>query len=124
MVILFLARLQTTSLDLYEAAKIDGANAWQLFWNITLPWLKPTILVALMLRTIWLFNHFDMVYLMAFGGPMKATTTVPVLIRQVAFNELRMGRASAISMYLVIILIIGAIGYTYVYTQTEEQIAG
>lgn len=123
MVILFLARLQTTSLDLYEAAKIDGANAWQLFWNITLPWLKPTILVALMLRTIWLFNHFDMVYLMAFGGPMKATTTVPVLIRQVAFNELRMGRASAISMYLVIILIIGAIGYTYVYTQTEEQIA-
>lgn len=123
MVILFLARLQTTSLDLYEAAKIDGANAWQLFWNITLPWLKPIILVALMLRTIWLFNHFDMVYLMAFGGPMQATTTVPVLIRQVAFNELRMGRAAAISMYLVIIMIIGAIGYTYVYTQAEEQIA-
>jgi multiple sugar transport system permease protein len=122
MVILFLARLQTTPLELYDAAKIDGANPWQLFWNITLPWLKPTILVALMLRTIWLFNHFDMVYLMAFGGPMQSTTTIPVLIRQVAFNELRMGRAAAISMYMVTILFVGAIGYTWVYTQAEEQL--
>ena len=122
MVILFLARLQTTPIELYDAAKIDGANSWQLFWHITIPWLKPTILVALMLRTIWLFNHFDMVYLMAFGGPMQATTTIPVLIRQVAFNDLRMGRAAAISMYMVAILVIGALGYTWVYTRAEEQL--
>jgi multiple sugar transport system permease protein len=124
MVILFLARLQTTPLDLYDAAKIDGANAFQSFWYVTLAWLKPTIMVALLLRTIWLFNHFDMVYLMAFGGPMKATTTVPVLIRQVAFGEMRMGRAAAISMQLVLILAVAAIIYTYLYTRSEEQIAG
>ena len=122
MVILFLGRLQTTPLELYDAAKIDGANAWQLFWYITFPWLKPIILVAAMLRTIWLFNHFDLVYLMAFGGPMKATTTVPVLIRQAAFDELRMGRAATISMYLVAILFIAAIGYTWAYARAEEQV--
>jgi multiple sugar transport system permease protein len=59
MVILFLARLQTTPLDLYDAAKIDGANGFQVFWYITLPWLTPTIIIATLLRTNWLFNHFN-----------------------------------------------------------------
>jgi multiple sugar transport system permease protein len=122
MVILFLARLQTTPIELYEAARIDGANPWQLFWNITIPWLKPIIFVALMLRTIWLFNHFDLVFLMAFGGPMFATTTVPVLIYRAAFEELRMGRAAAISMYLVVILLIISIFYTFGYAKAEEQL--
>ena len=124
MVILLLARLQTTPLEIYDAAKIDGANAWHLFWNITMPWLKPTILVALMLRTIWMFNHFDMVYLMAFGGPLQATTTIPVLIRDIAFADLKMGRSAAVSMYMVLILIIASIGYTLVYSQAEQDIAG
>jgi multiple sugar transport system permease protein len=123
MVILFLARLQTIPLELYDAAKIDGANAWQAFWYVTMAWLRPIIMVALMLRTIWLFNHFDLVYLMAFGGPMQATTTVPLLIQQVAFKELRVGRAAAISMQLVILLLIAAIGYTWAYARSEEQIS-
>jgi len=124
MVILLLARLQTTPLEIYDAAKIDGANAWQLFWNITMPWLKPTILVALMLRTIWMFNQFDMIYLMAWGGPMQATTTISVLIRDIAFADLKMGRSAAVSMYMVLILIIASIGYTLVYSQAEQDIAG
>jgi len=122
MVILLLGRLQTTPLELYDAAKIDGANAWQLFRYVTFAWLKPIILVALMLRTIWLFNHFDLVYLMAFGGPMKATTTIPVFMYQTAFDQLRMGRAATISMYLVIILFIAAIGYTWAYARAEEEL--
>jgi len=122
MIILILGRLQTTPLELYDAAKIDGANSWQLFWHVTFAWIKPIILVAAMLRTIWLFNHFDLVYLMAFGGPMNATTTVPVMIFRAAFDELRMGRAAAISMYLVIILLIASIGYTWMYSKAEEQI--
>jgi len=122
MIILFLGRLQTAPLELYDAAKIDGANGWRLFQYVTFPWLKPIILVALMLRTIWLFNHFDLVYLMAFGGPMHATTTVPVLIRQTAFDQLRMGRAATISMYLVAILFIAAIGYTWTYARAEEEL--
>jgi ABC-type sugar transport system permease subunit len=124
MVILFLARLQTIPLELYDSAKIDGANIYQLFLHITLPWLMPIILVAMMLRTIWMFNHFDMVYLMAFGGPVESTTTIPILIRDIAFTQLRMGRAAAVSMYMVIILIIGALGYTWAYMKREEQLAG
>ena len=123
MIVLVLGRLQTTPLELYDAAKIDGANGWQLFWNVTFAWIKPILIVAVMLRTIWLFNHFDLVYLMAFGGPMFSTTTVPVMIYRAAFDELRMGRAAAISMYLVIILLIFSIIYTWLYCKAEEQIA-
>lgn len=122
MIILFLARLQTTPLELYDAAKVDGANAWQEFWYITVPWLKPTIIVALLLRTIWLFNHFDMVYLMAFGGPMYATTTLPVLIRNTAFAFMDMGKAASISMCMVVILLFMAILYTYFYGRAEEEL--
>lgn len=123
MVILFLARLQTTPLELYDAAKIDGASGWQEFWHITLPWLQPVILVAMLLRTLWLFNHFDMVYLMAFGGPMYATTTLPVLIRNTAFGLNQMGKAAAISMTMVIILFIASFFYLRLYEQAEEQIS-
>ena len=122
MIILFLSRLQTTPLELYDAAKVDGADPLQLFWYITFPWLMPVIVVALILRTIWLFNDFDMVYLLAFGGPMHATTTVPILIREAAFDQLRMGRSAAISMYLVVILFIAAIGYIWAYSRAEEQV--
>ncbi len=122
MIILILGRLQTTPLELYDAAKIDGANPLQVFWYITFAWLKPVILVAAMLRTIWLFNHFDLVYLMAFGGPLNSTTTVPVLIYRAAFEEMRMGRAASISMYLVVILLIATIFYTWMYNRAEEQI--
>jgi multiple sugar transport system permease protein len=123
MVIIFLARLQTTPLELYDAAKIDGASGWQEFWNITLPWLQPVILVAMLLRTLWLFNHFDMVYLMAFGGPMYATTTLPVLIRNTAFGLNQMGKAAAISMTMVIILFVASFFYLRFYEQAEEQIS-
>jgi len=123
MIILFLGRLQTVPTELYEAAKIDGANSLQLFLYITLPWLTPIIMVALMLRTIWLFNHFDLVYLMAFGGPMEATTTVPVLIHRAAFSDLRIGRAATISMFMVAILMVSTILYTLAYSKSEEQLS-
>lgn len=122
MIILFLARLQTIPLELYDAAKVDGANFWQEFWNITFPWLAPTILIAALIRTIWLFNHFDMVYLMAFGGPMDATTTVPVLIRNTAFSLMDMGKAAAISMVMVVVLLLMSIVYGHYYKRAEETL--
>lgn len=122
MIILLLGRLQTIPPDLYDAAKIDGAGGIQLFRYVTLPWLMPIILVATMLRTIWLFNHFDLVYLMAFGGPMGATTTVPVLIYKTAFDNLLIGRAAAISMFLVLILLVASLAYTWSYSRAEEQL--
>lgn len=123
MVILFLARLQTTPLELYDAAKIDGASSWQEFWYVTLPWLQPTILVALLLRTLWMFNEFDVTYLMAYGGPLYATTTLPVLIRSTAFGLNQMGRAAAISMLMVTVLFAVSFIYIRYYQRAEEQLS-
>jgi multiple sugar transport system permease protein len=122
MIILFLARLQTTPLDLYDAAKVDGATAWQEFRYITLPWLRPTIIVALLLRTLWLFNNFDLVYLMAYGGPLRSATTVPVLIRTTAFDFMEMGKAASISMCMVIILFFMSGFYSRFYGRAEEEL--
>ena len=123
MVILFLARLQTTPLELYDAARIDGANSWQEFRYVTLPWLQPTILVALLLRTLWMFNEFDITYLMAYGGPMYATTTLPVLIRTTAFGSNDMGKAAAISMLMVTVLFAISFVYLRYYSRAEEQLS-
>jgi multiple sugar transport system permease protein len=123
MVILFLARLQTTPLELYDAARIDGANSWQEFRYVTLPWLQPTILVALLLRTLWMFNEFDVTYLMAYGGPMYATTTLPVLIRTTAFGSNDMGKAAAISMLMVTVLFAISFVYLRYYSRAEEQLS-
>jgi multiple sugar transport system permease protein len=123
MVILFLARLQTTPLELYDAARIDGASGWQEFWYITLPWLQPTILIALLLRTLWMFNEFDVTYLMAYGGPLYATTTLPVLIRTTAFGLNDMGRAAAISMLMVTVLFAISFIYLRYYNRAEEQLS-
>jgi multiple sugar transport system permease protein len=122
MVLMFLARLQTISLDLYDAARVDGANAWQEFRYVTLPWLSPAIIVALLLRSIWLFNHFDLVYLLGYGGPVKSTTTVPLLVRDAVFADMQMGKASALSMIMTIIMVITAVIYFYYYGKAEEEL--
>jgi multiple sugar transport system permease protein len=122
MVIMFLARLQTIPVELYDAAKVDGANAWQQFGSITFPWLKPVIIVAMLLRSIWLFNHFDLVYLMAYGGPVKATTTVPLLVRDEVFAKMQLGNAAALSMIMTVIMVIVSIIYFSFYGKAEEQI--
>lgn len=123
MVILFLARLQTTPLELYEAARMDGARTWHEFLYVTLPWLAPTIFVALLLRTMFLFNDFDMVYLMAFGGPRFATTTLPLLIRSEAFDFHQLGLASAISVMMLVVLVVFSLLYLRFYARSEERLA-
>lgn len=122
MVIMFLARIQSISIDLYDAAKVDGANAWQQFWNVTFPWLSPTIVVAMLLRSIWLFNHFDLVYLMAYGGPVKSTTTLSLLVRDLVFADMKMGKASALSMIMTVLMVVLAIIYFYYYARAEEKL--
>src|SRR5215211_559335 len=90
MVIVFLARLQTVPLELYDAARIDGASAWAVFRYITFPWLRPVLLIAMLLRTIWTVNDFDLLYLLAFGGPLCAGAVLCVA----AFVYLRLYQRS------------------------------
>jgi multiple sugar transport system permease protein len=122
MVIVLLARLQSVPPSLKEAARIDGAGAWGVFWNVTLPWVWPVLLAAMLLRTIWVANDFDLIYLLAFGGPLGATTTVPIAIRSIAFGDQDVGLASALALVAAAILLVGAVIYSYLYRRSERAL--
>jgi multiple sugar transport system permease protein len=122
MVIVFLARLQTVPLELYDAARIDGASAWAVFRYITFPWLRPVLLIAMLLRTIWTANDFDLLYLLAFGGPLSSTTTVPLLIRALAFGKQDIGMASALALCAGAFLCMAAFVYLRLYQRSERQL--
>ncbi len=103
--VIFLAGLQNIPAYLYEAAIIDGANAWQRFWRITFPLLMPTTFFILVTSVIGSFQVFTQVYVMTEGGPLKATEVIVYHIYKNAWDYLRMGYASAMSFVLFIIIL-------------------
>jgi multiple sugar transport system permease protein len=96
--------LQTVPKELYEAAAVDGANAWQKLTRMTLPLIFPFILIALSVRAIDAFKVFDMIHVLTGGGPGTMTTSVSIYIYKMAFNTGDIGRASAASMILLLLL--------------------
>ncbi len=107
--ILFLAALGNISEELYDAAKIDGASGWQIFWKITLPLLQPTTLFVLVTTTINVFQVFVVVLLMTLGGPANATQTIVYRIYENAFVFYKYGYGAA--MGVVLLIIVGSIAY-------------
>ena len=114
--IMFISGLQAIPSDLYEAARIDGSSAWNTFWRITLPLLKSTVLVVLVLATIASFKAYELIVTMTKGGPGYATKFIVQQVYQVAFQEDRMGYASAMSIILMIII--------GIFTLVQFRIAG
>ena len=104
--LLILAGLQVISDDLHDAAKVDGAGLWQRFRHITLPLLKPALLLALLFRTMDAFRVFDLVFVMTQGGPGDATQVLQFYGYQTLFTEGRLGYGSAISV-AVFLMILG-----------------
>jgi multiple sugar transport system permease protein len=104
-VVIVLARLQVIPQDLYEAARIDGAGAVARFLDITLHQIKDVLLVVALLRTIFMFNNFEIVFLLTGGGPLRSTMTLPILVYEQAFGVYEMGRGSAIAVVMFLILI-------------------
>lgn len=104
--IMFIAGLQAIPIELYEAAKIDGASTVQSFRKITIPMLKSTILVVLVLATIQSFKAYELIVTMTKGGPGYATKFVVQQVYQVAFIEDRFGYASSMSMVLMFVIAI------------------
>lgn len=100
--IVFLAGLQSVPPELYEAAAIDGANALQRFWYVTLPLLKPTMVLVMVVSLIFLSRSFTPAYVMTGGGPDGASTVIGLYIYQAAFSQFRMGIASAASVLLLL----------------------
>jgi multiple sugar transport system permease protein len=106
-----LAALQVIPEDLYEAARIDGASAWQRFTNVTVPMLTPTILLLLLLRTIWLAHSVDLIFLMSNGGPGYNNYTVAVYSFILTWSQLDLGYPSALVIMLSIVLLVASIFY-------------
>ena len=123
-VIIFLAQLQSIPGELYEAAKIDGANQPQEFWHITWPLLQPVAIIGLLLRTIWTFNNFDVIALLTNGGPLGSTQTPPVLIHDVVFGQYALGRGAAMAVVMFVILIAASIGYIFLFNRAQRQLDG
>ena len=93
-----LAGLQTVPKDLYEAAIMDGANAWIRFWKITIPGIMGSLTVAMVLRAIEAFKVFDIFYVMTRGGPADSTKTVSFFVYQESFTYLRAGSGAAYAL--------------------------
>ena len=103
MFLVLLAGLQAIPLEPYEAALIDGSSRWQTFRHITLPLLKPAILIALLLRTMDLLRVFDQIFILTEGGPGFATETLSLYIYRTAFRFFDFGYAAALSFVLLAI---------------------
>lgn len=106
--IMLLAALSSIPSELYEAAEIDGASAWQKFTKITLPFLGPMIAITVMLRAIWIANFADLIFIMTGGGPANSTQILSSYIFTTAFRRLDFGHASATAVVLLILLMIYA----------------
>lgn len=119
--LLTLARLQSIPESFYEAATVAGANSWEKFRDITLPRIKNVILIAVLLRALWMFNKFDIVWIMTKGGPGETTTTIPVFAYEVAFVDFELGRAAAIATALFVFLAVWSILYFKV-AQPEQEV--
>ena len=124
MMVIALGGLQSIPDDLYEAADIDGATAWQKFWNITMPMLRPVMVPAITLGVIWTFNNFNVVWLVSNGGEPSETTHILVSwVYRAAFFYYRMGYAAAFSM--IIFLILFVFGWRFIRkTSATENVYG
>jgi len=100
MALILLAGLQMIPRSLYEAAEVDGASRWQQFWQITIPMLMPSIVVALIFRTITALQTFDIPYTMTKGGPGNATETLAMLIHKNTIEYLDMGYGSTMAVFM------------------------
>ncbi|WP_217237896.1 carbohydrate ABC transporter permease [Streptomyces sp. AC555_RSS877] len=102
--LLLFAGLQAIPNDMYEAAKVDGASEWRMFWRITMPLLRPVLAVVLIMTVIGSFQVFDTVAVTTMGGPANATNVLQYYIYGAAFGRFQFGYASAMSVALLVVL--------------------
>jgi multiple sugar transport system permease protein len=110
-VIAVLARLQTIPEALYEAAKIDGAGPLGRFMDVTLPQLRDVLTIIILLRAIWDFKEFDLIYLLTGGGPVDGTRTLPLIVYQEAFGLNRMGMAASYAVLMMLVMLLFMLAY-------------
>lgn len=115
------AALQTIPQDQYEAAQIDGASKWQSFRHITVPHIRTVVGLLIVLRTVWVFNNFDIIYMITGGGPAGSSTTMPIFIYDTGWTGRMVGKASAASIILLIFLVVLTFLYFKVINRWEKE---
>lgn len=116
-----LSALQTVPQDQYEAAKIDGASTLRAFLHITVPHIKLVMGLLVVLRTVWIFNNFDLIYLITGGGPAGSTQTVPVYAYDMGWGTKLLGKSSAVTVLLFVFLMIVCISYFIIMARWEKE---
>jgi ABC-type sugar transport system permease subunit len=124
MALLLLAGLQGISGSLSEAARVDGATAWQYFWRVRLPLLMPTLLIAALLRALDAFRIFDLPYVLTGGGPADSTETLSTLTYKHLFSGLEFGFGSALAMAMFLTELVIAIGFGVVLLRRMRASGG
>ena len=119
--ILLLAGLQTLPGELHEAAQLDGANWWQRFTNITLPWLRPVLITVTVFNLIYAFLQFDVVFAMTQGGPGDATQVLSVLIYRQLFVNTNIGLGSALAVILGLVALVGGLVIVKLFYRQEKM---
>jgi multiple sugar transport system permease protein len=116
-----LARLQTIPTELYDAAKVDGANAFYRFWHVTLPQLASVLFVVILLRSIWMFTKFDTPWLMIQGGGAETyIRTLPIYTYLRTFGYYEAGRGSAMAVLMFLMLVAAAALYFRLWRREEQ----
>lgn len=121
--VMILAVLQAVPDELYDAAKVDGADGIKRFRYVTLPLILPTIIIAATLTTIYTFNNFNAIWLLTGGGPLRATETLTILVYREAFQQFNLGTSTAAGMIVFFILFVAVVlfGRYYIKAQTEVR---
>ena len=120
--LLVLAGLVSVPKYLYEAAEIDRASSWRIFWTITFPYIKSLLLLAILFRTIETFKLFDIVYIITEGGPGSSTETIAVFLYRNAFQFFQTSRSAALAYIVLFIVIVLTNLYLYAVNRREEEV--
>jgi raffinose/stachyose/melibiose transport system permease protein len=121
LVVLFVAAMQGVDSSQFEAARIDGANAWQEFWHVALPGIRPTLTFALMIISLWSLLAFDYAYVLTAGGPAGASDLVSLLVNRTAFGSLQAGYAAFIALALSVLGGIFLVIFTFIRRNEDES---
>ena len=119
--ILFLAGRQAIASELYDVARIDGAGAFALFRDITLPLLRPTLLIVLVYETVVSMSVFDLLYVLTGGGPGSATTVLAWYAYATTFKFYNLGQGAALSLLMAAAILVVIVLYTYILPAKEER---
>ena len=117
--ITILAGLQTVERELLDAAAVDGASSWQRFWRITLPLVRPVLLIVLLFSTIWTISDFQLVYVLTRGGPANSTHLFGTLAYDVAVRAGQLSEGAAISLYMFPVLILCVVALLLYYRRSS-----